>query len=46
MLTTQPGRGGKLEAAKSNLGGETLTSANGTGRCVVRSSSLLLRVPL
>lgn len=31
VLTTQPGRGGKLVAAKSNLGGETLTSASGTG---------------
>lgn len=31
VLTTQPGRGGKFVAAKSNLGGETLISVSGTG---------------
>lgn len=31
VLTTQPGRGGKLVAAKSNLGGDTFTSAKGAG---------------
>lgn len=47
VLTTQPGRGGKLDAAKSNFGGDgvTLTSASGTG-LTIRSSSRLLLVPL
>lgn len=31
VLTTQPGSGGKLVAARSNLGGETLISVSGNG---------------
>lgn len=40
VLTTQPGRGGKLVAAKSNLGGETFTSAKGTGLCKQRNKDI------
>lgn len=34
VLTTDPGKGGKLEAARSNFGGGgTFASIKGTGRC-------------
>lgn len=40
VLTTHPGSGGKFDAAKSNLGGETLTSVNGTGLWNVQNTML------
>lgn len=33
-LTRDPGKGGKLEAARSKLGGAALASATGLGLCI------------